>query len=75
MSTGQPDGVNRTSALPRSIGYWTATSVVIANVIGSGIFRSPAGVAQRVESKAQVRVYGAPASGCVNWNDNADSAP
>ena len=36
------------SRLPRSIGLWSAIAVVIGSTIGSGIFRSPAGIAERL---------------------------
>ena len=36
------------NALPRTLGLWSAVAVVIGITIGSGIFRSPAGVAQKV---------------------------
>ena len=36
------------SRLPRSIGLWSAIAVVIGTTIGSGIFRSPAGIAERL---------------------------
>jgi APA family basic amino acid/polyamine antiporter len=35
-------------ALPRRIGLWSAMAVVIGSTIGSGIFRSPAGIADRI---------------------------
>jgi APA family basic amino acid/polyamine antiporter len=35
-------------SLPRRIGLWSATAVVIGSTIGSGIFRSPAGIADRI---------------------------
>jgi len=35
-------------ALPRRLGLWSAVAIVIGSVIGSGIFRSPAGVAERL---------------------------
>ena len=35
-------------ALPRRLGLWSAIALVIGSVIGSGIFRSPAGVANRL---------------------------
>lgn len=35
-------------SLQRSIGLWSAMSVVIGSAIGSGIFRSPAGIADRL---------------------------
>ncbi|HEX3159843.1 MAG TPA: amino acid permease [Gemmatimonadaceae bacterium] len=36
--------------LPRSLGLWSAIAVVIGSVIGSGIFRSPAGIAEKLPS-------------------------
>jgi basic amino acid/polyamine antiporter, APA family len=36
------------SALPRRIGLWSAIAVVIGSTIGSGIFRSPAGIADKI---------------------------
>ncbi|HJU74618.1 MAG TPA: amino acid permease [Gemmatimonadaceae bacterium] len=35
-------------ALPRRIGFWSAVAIVIGSTIGSGIFRTPAGVADRI---------------------------
>jgi APA family basic amino acid/polyamine antiporter len=35
-------------ALPRRLGLWSAVAVLIGSTIGSGIFRSPAGVAARL---------------------------
>jgi len=35
-------------ALPRRVGLWAAIAIVIGSVIGSGIFRSPAGIAARL---------------------------
>jgi len=35
-------------ALPRVLGFWTAVCVVIGTVIGSGIFKKPQAVAERV---------------------------
>ncbi len=35
-------------ALPRSLGLWSAVAVVIGITIGSGIFRTPAGIAQKL---------------------------
>lgn len=40
---------HQTDRLPRTLGLGSATALVIGITIGSGIFRSPAGVAQRVE--------------------------
>jgi basic amino acid/polyamine antiporter, APA family len=36
------------SSLPRRVGLWSAIAVVIGSTIGSGIFRSPAGIADRI---------------------------
>ena len=36
------------SALPRRLGLWTAIAILIGSTIGSGIFRSPAGIAERL---------------------------
>lgn len=36
--------------LPRRLGFWSATGVIIGIIIGSGIFRTPASIAQSVES-------------------------
>ena len=38
----------QTGNLPRRIGLWSAMAVVIGSTIGSGIFRSPAGIADRI---------------------------
>src|ERR1051325_11967135 len=35
-------------ALPRTLGIWSSVALVVGITIGSGIFRSPAAVAQRV---------------------------
>ncbi len=35
--------------LPRRLGLWSAVAVLIGSTIGSGIFRTPASVAQRVD--------------------------
>jgi len=37
-------------SLPRTLGFWSAVAVVIGISIGSGIFRSPAGVASLVSN-------------------------
>jgi len=41
---------NRThsSALPRRLGLWSAVAVLVGSTIGSGIFRSPAGIADKL---------------------------
>src|SRR5918911_5493664 len=36
------------SPLPRRLGLWSAVAIVIGTTIGSGIFRSPAGIAERL---------------------------
>src|SRR5262245_57667524 len=36
------------SRLPRTLGLWSAVALVVGITIGSGIFRSPAGIAQKV---------------------------
>jgi amino acid transporter len=36
--------------LPRTLGLWSSVALVIGITIGSGIFRSPAGIAQKVPS-------------------------
>jgi APA family basic amino acid/polyamine antiporter len=38
----------RPESLKRSIGLWSAIAVVIGSTIGSGIFRSPAGIADKL---------------------------
>src|SRR6267143_2325832 len=38
--------------LPRTLGLWGSVALVIGITIGSGIFRSPAGIAQKVPSPA-----------------------
>ena len=40
--------VSDARVLPRSLGLWSAIALVIGSVIGSGLFRSPAGVANRL---------------------------
>jgi APA family basic amino acid/polyamine antiporter len=37
-----------TSKLPRTLGLWSSVALVVGITIGSGIFRSPAGIAQKV---------------------------
>ena len=38
----------RASALPRRLGRWSAVAVLVGSTIGSGIFRSPAGIADKL---------------------------
>ena len=44
---GRPAPAVRTE-LPRRLGLWSASAVVIGTTIGSGIFRSPAGIAAKL---------------------------
>ena len=44
-STRTPD---RAPALERQLGLWSAVAVLIGSTIGSGIFRSPAGIADKL---------------------------
>ncbi|PYR37313.1 MAG: hypothetical protein DMF93_18160 [Acidobacteria bacterium] len=49
----QPSAMTATPAkpaerLPRTLGLWSSVALVVGITIGSGIFRSPAGIAQRV---------------------------
>ena len=41
-------GAESTGGLPRRIGLWTAVAILVGSTIGSGIFRSPAGIANRL---------------------------
>jgi len=43
----QPDFA-RASSLPRRLGLWSAIAVLVGSTIGSGIFRSPAGIADKL---------------------------
>ena len=36
------------SSLPRRLGLWSATAVLVGSTIGSGIFRSPAAITDRL---------------------------
>src|SRR5213083_1832607 len=38
----------RASSLPRRLGLWSAVAVLVGSTIGSGIFRSPAGIAEKL---------------------------
>ncbi len=42
------------SDLPRTIGLWSAVAILVGSVIGSGIFRSPAAIAERVPSASGI---------------------
>ncbi len=39
---------SRASLLPRRLGLWSAIAVLVGSTIGSGIFRSPAGIADKL---------------------------
>ncbi len=39
---------SRSERLPRTLGLWSSVALVVGITIGSGIFRSPAGIAQKV---------------------------
>ncbi len=43
-----PDPAPGRNELQRKLGVWSATAVVIGSTIGSGIFRSPAGIADKL---------------------------
>ena len=38
----------RPRILPRRIGFWTGVAILVGSTIGSGIFRSPAGIADKL---------------------------
>src|SRR5215831_3336550 len=47
--SGQPSAmVEPPAKLPRTLGLWSSVALVVGITIGSGIFRSPAGIAQKV---------------------------
>ena len=50
VATYSPPLVNGGDALPRRLGLWATTAVVVGTLIGSGIFRVPATVATEVGS-------------------------
>ena len=47
-STGTDSTFVRASSLPRRLGLWSAVAVLVGSTIGSGIFRSPAGIADKL---------------------------
>jgi len=51
-SSSQPESADsafaRASSLPRRLGLWSAIAVLVGSTIGSGIFRSPAGIADKL---------------------------
>lgn len=48
QSASSDSGFARASALPRRLGLWSAIAVLVGSTIGSGIFRSPAGIADKL---------------------------
>jgi basic amino acid/polyamine antiporter, APA family len=47
-STNSDERFERASALPRQLGMWSAIAVLVGSTIGSGIFRSPASLADKL---------------------------
>src|SRR6266704_4500484 len=47
-STARDAAFAQASSLPRRLGLWSAVAVLVGSTIGSGIFRSPAGIANRL---------------------------
>ncbi len=43
-----PPAATSAGELPRSLGLWSAIAVLVGTTIGSGIFRSPAGIADKL---------------------------
>jgi amino acid transporter len=48
MEETRDEGTLNTDGLPRRIGLWTAVAILVGSTIGSGIFRSPAGLATKL---------------------------
>jgi APA family basic amino acid/polyamine antiporter len=48
VSPGAPGASGAPRELQRTLGLWSAVAVVIGSTIGSGIFRSPAGIAAKL---------------------------
>src|SRR4051812_15954864 len=42
------ESFQRASALPRQLGMWSAIAVLVGSTIGSGIFRTPASLADKL---------------------------
>ena len=43
-----PSSAHDSPSLPRRLGLWSAVAVLVGTTIGSGIFRTPAGIAERL---------------------------
>ena len=69
------NSTNRENAdLPRTIGLWSAVAILVGSVIGSGIFRSPAAIADRVpDATAMMLVWvaGGALIGAAFYRDGA----
>lgn len=50
MRSPSDPGTPRWTDLPRKVGFWGAVAVLVGVVIGSGIFKTPASVAQHLNS-------------------------
>ncbi len=48
MSDPAINAIDKDDGLPRRIGLWTAVAILVGSTIGSGIFRSPAGIANKL---------------------------
>src|SRR5512132_4327312 len=48
MSNPEVSEATSSDGLPRRIGLWSAVAVLVGSTIGSGIFRSPAGIADKL---------------------------
>lgn len=44
------------NSLPRTLGLWSATAVVVGTIVGSGIFRVPAGVADEAGTVGSILI-------------------
>jgi APA family basic amino acid/polyamine antiporter len=47
-------GMAGTADLPRRIGFWGGSALMVGNIIGSGIFQSPVSIAQELGSPAVI---------------------
>lgn len=50
LTHSYPQQVMHPNTLPRSIGFWTAVSIVVGTIIGSGVFMKPASMAAQTGS-------------------------